>query len=1011
MEFVLLGPVRAQAQGRPVDLGMRKQRLVLAILLLGANRLVTVPRLVRACWTDDPPATARRIIHTHICRLRAALATAGAEQHGVSISRHGPGYVLTCDPMLIDVHRFRRLVDQARRTGTDEEKIALLGEALGLWRGVPLADAAADGARAWLCPGLEETRLAAMADRWDAQLRLGQHLGLVDELVERVAEYPQQQRMVGQLMLALYRSGRAADALETYRQHRQVLVGEFGMEPGAELRQLEVAILRTDPALDRPTEPPRGHPPVEVPAQLPADIAGFAGRTREIDRLDGFLPEGSGATPIVAITGMAGVGKTALAVHWGHRLADRFPDGQLYVDLHGYSAGPPVRPIRALAQFLGALGVDRVPGELDEAAAKYRSLLAGRRMLVVLDNASSADQVRPLLPGSPNSVVLITSRDRLGGLVAREGARRVPVNVLEPAEAWTLLARTLGDERIDTQRDDAWELARLCAYLPLALRIAAGDLLNHPDRTLAAQLVKLGEGRRLAALEIDGDEFAAVRVTFEASYAALVPADRRLFRLLGLVPGPTFDAPAAAALAGIPVEVAEPALDRLAGAHLLEPLSGRVGAARDDGGGRYRFHDLLRLYARERAGTDDTASERTEALRGLFAWYLRTVDAAARVLYPQMLRLPFGDAGSTGFVGATEALAWLDGQRDNLIVAIAQHGTHGMRAQVSLLADMLRGYFWLRRLTTDWLTAARCAAAATAVEGDPCGQAAAALNLADAYQCLGRCEEAIEEYGAVLKLTERAGWLEARAAALGNLGIMHYELGQLTEAADLYRQALELDQKIGWRTGEAVNLANLATVYRELGRPDDAAEQYARALPVFAETGSRYGEADAESNLGIVYHELGRLDEALEHLDRGLAIHREIGERYGEANTLNCLAAVHGELGRPDSADELVRAALAMAEDMGARRTEGEATGTLAALASARGEHRRAADLYERALGMAREARAEYPEVQALIGLAGEYQSLGRTEDAAYRAREALALARRAGLRGLERRARSVLSG
>jgi tetratricopeptide (TPR) repeat protein len=881
-----------------------------------------------------------------------------------------------------------------------------------------------------------------MQDRFDAQLRLGRHLTLLDELVACAAEYPRQQGFTAQLMLALYRAGRAVDALETYRRHRRRLVDDFGVDPGAELKRLELAILRADPALlvGGAPDPPSDEDDsvldkavldkaVPVPAQLPADVADFTGRADDLRRLHSLLTDGDRpASAVVTVTGMAGVGKTALAVHFGHQVADRFGDGQLYVDLRGYAPVAPVAPIEALAQFLRALGVpaESVPTDLAEAAARYRSLLANRRMLVILDNAGSADQVRPLLPGSQTCRVVITSRDRLGGLIAREGARPVAVTVFDAGAALTLLTRILGAQRVHAERDAAAELARLCAYLPLALRIASGNLINYPDRKIADYLAQLGEDSRLAALEIDGDELAAVRATFDLSYAALAPEARRLFRLLGAVPGADFGAGAAAALAGTTVALSDRLLDRLVCVHLLDQ-----GTTGQRAAGGYRFHDLLRLYARERTELEDTADERRAALCALFDWYLHRVTAAAELLYPQMLRLPPArDTGDTGrllgqqppFDDAAGALSWLDGERANLVAIVVQAAGLGVPEAAWRLADLLRGYFWLQRHTVEWLTVAHSGSAAAQREGELRGQAAAELNLADAYQCAERGDQAIERYRRALALTRQAGWAEGRATALGNLGIMYYEQGHLAEAAEHYRQALELDRRIGWRIGEAVNLGNLATVHRELGRLSESAEGYRHALVIFAQAGARYGQADATSNLGMVCHELGQLPLALEHLERGLEMHREIGERYGEANTLNSLAALQHDLGRDGPALDLVRAALALAAEIGGQRTEAEATSTLAAIELSMGQHQRAVEHYQRALRTLRTNGIAYPQVQALIGLATAYCRVGgfdrvldqpvnhALDRAFHHARSALVLARSAGLRVLEGQALSVLA-
>jgi tetratricopeptide (TPR) repeat protein/transcriptional regulator with XRE-family HTH domain len=768
-------------------------------------------------------------------------------------------------------------------------------------------------------------------------------------------------------------------------------------------REALVAAARGDQA-----GPPR--PGGGPPCLLPPDVADFTGRSRHLRQLDALLaaPDGGRASAVVisAIAGTAGVGKTALAIHWAHRVRDRFPDGQLYVNLRGYAAGAPLRPIQALTGFLRALGVaaEQVPVELEQAAGLYRSLLADKHVLVVLDNAASPAQVRPLLPGSGGCLVLVTSRDRLAGLVARDGARRLSLEVLEASEAVALLARILGRERVVAEPQAAAELARVCGYLPLALRIAAANLTDQPHRSLAGYLAELQAGDRLAALQVDGDEQAAVRAAFDLSYRRLAPETQRLFRLLGLVPGPDVTAAAAAALAETTLEEAGRLLARLAGVHLLA----------EHARGRYGFHDLLRAYAADRAHDEDAAAGREAALGRLLEWYLHSADGAARLLYPEKLRLPLPQAATglpvAAFHDHAGAVAWLDAERANLVAVVQHAADQGPRPAAWLLADTLRGYFGLRVHAVDWLAVAEAGLAAAQADGDLRGQAAAHLSLTDALRCQDRCPQAIAHGTRAVALARRSGWLEGQATTLGSLGSVYWELGRLQEAADHYRQALAIDRQTGWRAGESVRLTNLSVVYRELGRLQEAADHYTEALAIDRELGARGGEAVDLGNLGETYHLLGRFGEALDHLARALALHREVGNREFEADTLRVLAEVHRDVGDHSRALALAHDAVVLARHLGHVRNEADALNTLATVHQGLARHTQAIDHHTQALRLARDTGTSHPELVALLGLAAAQGALGQLDQARACADQALALARRAGYRLLEGQALTNLA-
>jgi tetratricopeptide (TPR) repeat protein/transcriptional regulator with XRE-family HTH domain len=750
--------------------------------------------------------------------------------------------------------------------------------------------------------------------------------------------------------------------------------------------------------------------PRSAPAQLPPDVTGFTGRADQLHELDMLLDQGDEqltAVVITAIAGTAGVGKTALAVRWAHRARARFPDGQLYVNLRGYAPTPPLRPIEALAQFLHALGVaaEDVPADEAEAAAMYRTLLADKRLLVVLDNARHADQVRPLLPASPGCLVLVSSRDRLLGLVARDGARPLTLDVLSPAEAGELLARIVGPDRVAAEATATAELARMCGLLPLALRIAAANLLDQPGRGIADYLAELTETSRLAGPTVDDDPVAAVRAAFDTSYAVLAPDDRRLFRLLGLVPGPEVTSAAAAALAGTSPESAAQRLEVLAGAHLLAPHAP----------GRFAFHDLLRLYARQRIEAEDSEPERRAALERLLDWYLHSAAAATQLLYPSMVRLPLppavGQLPVPAFSDRAQALAWLDAERSNLVAAVRHAAEHGPRPSAWLLADALHGYLWQGMYVVDWSAVAEAALAAAEAEGGPQAQSAARLSLADLNLCLSRYPQAIEHYAQALALNQQTGWLEGQAATLSKLGVAYARAGRLPEAAHHHHRALALNQRIGRLGGQANNLGNLGVVYLEQGRLPAAYDHHAQAVALFGKLGFRGSEGTALGWLGEIDHARGRLDRAIDHADAALAIQREVGDRGGEADTLRTLAGIHRDRGRLDQAFALATTAVALARDTGERRLQADALTTLASVHLQRGSVPHALEIYGQALELARATQSRYPEVVALLGLAAAHQRLDHLDEARRCARQALDLARETGYRLLEGQALTTLAG
>jgi DNA-binding SARP family transcriptional activator len=676
---------------RPVH-GLRR-RAVLATLALHGGETVATSRLVDAVWGQTAPQTALNTLQSHVSYLRKVLGSKAA------ILARPPGYVLGLGGDGTDVQLAERLLRQGTRAADPVQGARDLRQALALWRGRPLADVAE---LAWLeeqAGRLDLLRQRVQRALSEARLAAGEHAELVPDLEQMVADHPLDEQIRGHLMLALYRSGRQADALAAYQRLRYTLAEELGIDPSQALRDLETAILRQDSSLDAPTAAVTlpALPAAPVPAQLPLTVAGFAGRGMELASLDAVPPQaaqsgtsGGASAVIAAIVGTAGVGKTALAVHWAHRVRGQFPDGQLYVNLRGFDrCGSAVDPGQALRGFLDAFAVppERIPAGLDAQVGLYRSLLAGKRVLVVLDNARDAGQVRPLLPGSPGCLALVTSRNHLTGLVAAEGAFPLGLDLLTVSEAQDLLARRLGPDRVASEPEAVNEIIERSARLPLALTMAAARAATRPGFPLAVTAAELREATTILDPFDGGDLATNVRAVFSWSYCALSTDAARLFRLLGLHPGPDITIPAAASLAGIPSERARVLLAELARAHLVTEHSP----------GRYGLHDLLRAYAIEQAHTQDSDGAHDAAVGRILDHYLHTAHAAATLIDPYFAPVDPEPPQPGVIVGepasADDALGWFMAERATLLAAVHMQGS-GVFPTYPVVSGM-----WLMGLT------------------------------------------------------------------------------------------------------------------------------------------------------------------------------------------------------------------------------------------------------------------------------------------------------------------------
>ena len=897
----LLGPVEVSVGGRHAPITQQGLRVLLAVLAQSANRVVPAAALIEALWQEEPTRQRERNLHAQIYQLRRRLSELEPLRTNSRLVTREPGYLLQLAADELDLMLFTDLAARGRqsaRAGDPAAAADLIGQALALWRGPALADVAELSDRlAADASALQEQRLLAVEDQADARLAAGLHADLTGELTSLVASHPLRERLRGQLMLALYRSGRQADALECYHEARRVLGEDLGIDPGPELQGLYQKILRGAASLAPPrlpaaapgiSEADADHDdtvpaaPALVPRQLPPAVRHFAGRDAELARLDVLLEQAapSGTVVITAIGGTGGVGKTALALHWAHKIADRFPDGQLHVNLRGYDpSGPPVTAAEAVRGFLDALAVpsSQIPQSPEAQAALYRTLSADRRMLILLDNARDPAQVRPLLPASPGCLVIVTSRSALTGLTTADGAVPVPLGLVSEAEAEAMLSTRLGQDRVAAEPAAVAQLIGLCARLPLALAIAAARAAANPAMSLTALGAAIsGEQNRLDALDID-DPATSLRAVFSWSTSQLSDDSGRLFRLLGLHPGPDISLPAAASLAGISRAEAAAALRELTRTHM----------AAEHLPGRFAFHDLLRAYAAEAAEQYDTEADRGAAVRRMLDHYLHTAMAASQRFSPfrSPLRLA---APAPGVVPAEmadkdQAMSWFEAEVPGLLALIGFAETQGFDTYAWRLPWALGPFFHRRGWLQSYAAIQRTALAAARRLDDP-------IALAHAHHLLGHAELQMNEYEA---------------------------------AEPNFRRALDLFRELGDRANEAVVLNGLAGMLEKQERYPEALAVALDALRMLKAAGHWWTQATLENGVGWLYAHLGQYDDALTHCQRALSLHRESGHRGGAADTLDSIGFVHLHLGDLQAARAHYEQAIDAYREIGAPFGEG----------------------------------------------------------------------------------------
>jgi DNA-binding SARP family transcriptional activator len=1002
----LLGPPTLSADHEELDLGGARQRVVLAVLALNANRVVPVEQLIDAVWDSSPPNTARAQIQICVSGLRRVLNGAGDEAR---IRTRAPGYLLEISEENLDVARFYSLVAAARtHVGANRlsEGVATLRSALSLWRGSALAGMNSEPLRRNAAQ-LEDARITAIMERIRLDLALGRHEEIVGELFALVKEHPLRERLYEYLMLALYRSGRQAEALEVCRQARATLMEELGIELGETARQLETAILNRDPKLDITNGPAASlgaarsvvaaAEPHVVPRRLPATIADFTGRQPQLAEIKRVLgdDERDARTEhygmrIVSISGKGGVGKSTLALRAAHELRAAYPDGHLYGDMEAGGGDDRVRGV--LARFLRALGVDgnAIPDDDEERGDLYRSRVANKRVLVVLDGATDEDQVMPLLPAGPGCAVIVTSRAQLSGL---PGAHQVAIDVFDVDNSLEMLATLVGRERVAAEPEAARELVELCGGLPLAIRIAGARLTSRTHWHIDVLVSRLRDTvRRLDELSFRG---LMLRSTMGQSYRALSSVAQRLFRRFALISTPDFPVWTAAALLDIAPFDAVEVVESLVDAQLLDTVQYPGERL------RYRFHDLIRVYAAELLDTTESETERTEAVERLLGAWLARAEHAHRKEYGGDYTILHGTAPRWRGAAELEELdpmghqiEWLEGERRSLVSAVHLAADHGMAEACWDLAFSAVTLFEVKSHFDEWRETAERALGATEAAGNERGRGAMLYVLGAMYSHQTRLAEAQRHFADAMTVFERIGDDHGYALALRNATTLDRLRTGGTAPLDDYLTALEKIRAVGDRVGEAYILRNMAKVCLVEGDQHRAQALLEEALRCCREVGYLRGEAQVLNRFAELHLAGNQVEQAHQVLNRVLLIVRDIGDRTGEAHALYRLGVVRQRSGRLDNADTTLQHALSLARQIGERMVTGSAHLALGEIALARGHDAASADHVDAALRLFTELGATIWQARALTLRSDIRQSQGSDTQAAQDLDQAIDLLR-----------------
>jgi DNA-binding SARP family transcriptional activator len=917
MGVQLLGPLELVVNRRPVDIGSPRQRVVLAMLALNANRVTTVDQLIDAVWDDAPPASARSQIQICVSALRKLMSPE------FTITTRPPGYLLEIDRAELDSELFARKVAAAKQLADDgdvQQAADTLHEALALWRGPALAGVDSDVVQRDAAR-LQERKLLAEEERLRLQLALGRHEEITGEIQALIDNQPFRERPYAFLMLALYRAGRQTEALEVGRRVRATLIEEVGIEPGPELQDLERAILNRDPALQLPTSgspaptPKAVARPVKqvadpaIPRLLPAGIADFTSRENAVAEIKQVLTERDGddvALRIVAISGMGGVGKSSLAIRAAHELSDTFSDGHLYADLR--PAGADDDTAALLARFLRALGVagSAIPDGLAERVEMYRSKVFGKRLLVVLDDVTSEPQIRPLLPGSPTCAVIVTSRTRLSEL---SGAHRIDLDLFDEEQSLRMLSRIVGAERIDAEPEHARELVNFCGRLPLALRIAGARLASRPHWRVVSLTRRLrSEAHRLDELTHRG---LVLRTNIGLTYRSLSRGAQQLFRRFALIQAPDFPGWTAAALLDTDLFEAEDILETLVDAQMLDTVS-YPGEQLP----RYRFHDLIRVYATEQLLAVESPQEREDALGRLLGAWLSLAEQAHRMEYGGDFTVLHGDAprwnppGESGADIIGNVVTWWETERRSLVAAIKQAAAAGLDELCWDLAHTAVTLFEAKGYFDDWRETTQLALELVERKGNDRGRAVMLYSLGTQYMSQKRLDEADECFTTALGLFDSVGDVHGRAMALRNMAFVDRLSGRIDLIPDKYRESLELMRSVGDRVGEAHVLCNLARIHMDDRDLPGARERLELALQISQQVRCLRMEAQVLKQFAALYVQTEDLELARQMLHRVLRIVRDVGDWIGEAHALYSLGLVrHGE-GRLDLAETTLQHAL-----------------------------------------------------------------------------------------------------